>query len=138
MALPSFKSFYPDVVRWMTTRWEDRWKAIVDSSTGALIGLQSQNANGPDGIWAPTPLSSAQIGAPTPAMLADLNATYQENQAPYSRYYSDGTQLVPMSGQGGTIIPPGQIELRYSPLTVTEASGPLIDEGGLVIIAQPA
>lgn len=133
MALPIFQSFYPTVVKWINSAWRDSFKVIVDNNTGAPIGLVSQNANGPQGIWAPTPLSEAQILAPSAAMLADLNATYQLNVAPYSRYYSDGTQLVPMSAEGGTVIPPGFNEVVFSPLQVVEGY-PLIVQGGLRVI----
>lgn len=135
MALPIFRSFFPTVVKWANTAWRDSYKVITDDRTGAPIGLVSQNANGPQGIWAPTPLSLAQIGSPSAEMLADLNATYQLNAAPYSRYRSDGTQLVPMDGESGTVIPPGINVVYFSPLVITEAGGPLIIEGGVRIIA---
>lgn len=135
MAMPIFKSFWPAIVAiWRPSAWRQEYKIITDNNTGAPIGLLSMNANGPDGIWAPTPLSSAQIASPTAAMLADLNATYQLNVAPYSRYYSDGQQLVPISAEGGTVIPPGINEILFSPLVVTEAGGPLIVEGGVRVI----
>lgn len=134
MALPLFQSFFPTARKWINTGWRDTFKVIVDNATGAPIGLTSQNANGPQGIWAPTPLSAAQINAPTAAMLADLNATFQLDTAPYSRYRSDGIQLVPMDGESGTVIPPGFNEIVFSPLVVTEAGGPLIVEGGVRVI----
>ncbi len=132
--LPIFQSFYPTVAKWFNSSWRDSYKIITDGRTGAPIGLLSQNANGPQGIWAPTPLSSAQIASPSASMLADLNATFQLDEAPYSRYRSDGTQLVPMDGEGGTIIPPGFNEIVFSPLVVTE-DYPVIVQGGLRVIA---
>jgi hypothetical protein len=43
-------------------------------------------------------------------MIADLNATFQLNQAPYSRYRSDGSQLVALDSEAaGTIVQPGVI-----------------------------
>lgn len=134
MALPIFQSFYPTVVKWWDTTWRNTYKVIVDDRTGAPIGLVSQNANGPQGIWAPTPLSQAQIDAPSAAMLADLNATYQLNAAPYSRYYSDGTQLLPLSAGSDIVIPPGFNEVFFSPLVVTEGHD-LIVRGGVRVIA---
>ena len=92
--MPIFKSFMPTVQKWVSSAWRQEYRVLVDNNTGAPIGLVSPNANGPEGIWAPTPLSQAQIDAPSAAMLADLNATYQLNAAPYSRYFSDGTQLL--------------------------------------------
>lgn len=134
MAIPNFLTFYPDVVRWVSTKFRQEYRLIVDNETAKPIGIVNPNANGAQGIWAMTPLSSAEVLAPTAAMLADLGATYQLNQSPYSRYYSDGTQLVPLSAESGTIIPPGFNEIVFSPLVVTEAGGPLIIEGGLRVI----
>ncbi len=135
MALPIFKSFWPAIAAlWRPSSWRQEYKIITDNNTGAPIGLLSMNANGPDGIWAPTPLSSDQILAPSAAMVADLNATFQLNVAPYSRYRSDGIQLVPMDSESGTVIPPGINEIFFSPLVVTEAGGPLIIEGGARVI----
>lgn len=133
MAYPIFKSFFPTAVKWTPTAWRNTYKIITDDRTGAPIGLVSQNANGPEGIWAPTPLTTAQINAPSAAMLADLNATYQLNEAPYSRYRSDGSSLVPLDGEAGTIIPPGFNEILFSPLIVTE-DHPLTVQGGLRVV----
>lgn len=132
--LPIFQSFYPTVVKWANAAFRADMRVIVDNRTGAPIGLVSQNANGPEGIWAPTPLSTAQINAPAPQILADLNATFQLDEAPYSRYRSDGTQLVPLDGESGTIIPPGFNEIVFSPLIVTE-DYPVIVQGGLRVVA---
>jgi len=56
-----------------------------------------------------TVLTAAQIAAPTSDQLANLNATYQLNVSPYTRYQSNGTALVPMGGgtsvAASTIIP---------------------------------
>lgn len=138
MAIPTFRSYWSTVRNWMGVGWRKEYKFIVDNNTGAPVGIQSPNANGADGIWAPVPLSADQLLSPTADILADLNATYQEDQPPYSRYRSDGTELVPMDQASGTIIPAGQVWHLYSPLTITDASGPLIIEGAVVITAQPA
>lgn len=134
MAIPNYATFFPDVARWISTRWRQEYRLIVDNDTAKPIGIVNQNAKGAQGIWALTPLSLAEIEAPTAAMLADLGATYQLNQAPYTRWRSDGIQLVPMDDEGGTIIPPGQNWIMFSPLQVTEAGGPLIIQGGLRVI----
>lgn len=129
-----FRSFMPTVVRWANSAWRNEYKVITDNRTGAPIGLVSPNANGPEGIWAPTPLSSDQIANPSPAMLADLNATFQLDEAPYSRYRSDGGQLVPLDAESGTVIPPGFNTIVLSPLTVIE-DFPLVIQGGLRVVA---
>lgn len=134
MALPIFKSFIPTAVRWISTAWRNEYRLLVDNNTGAPIGMQSMNANGPQGIWAPTPLTSDQIGAPTAEMINDLNATYQLDSAPYSRYRSDGVQLIPMDSESGTVIPPGENVMLFSPLTITAANSPFIIEGGVRVI----
>jgi hypothetical protein len=134
MALPIFRSFMPTVVKWASSAWRQEYRVLVDNNTGAPIGIVSPNANGPDGVWAPTPLSQAQIDAPTATILADLNATYQLNVAPYSRYYSDGTQLLPLSSGSDVVIPPGYNEIYFSPLTITEGHD-LIIYGGVRVVA---
>jgi hypothetical protein len=40
------------------------------------------------------PLTSDQLASPSAAVLADLNAIYRLNVSPYTRYYSDGADLV--------------------------------------------
>lgn len=134
MAIPIFQSFFPTIQKWRLTAFRQEYKLITHDNGGAPVGIASQNANGPQGIWAPTPLSAAQIAAPDPLMLADLNATFQLNVAPYSRYYSDGTQLVPIGSEGGTIIPPGQNVMMISPLKIF-AGNPLTIEGGIVLVS---
>ncbi len=133
MAIPSFRTFFPDVTRWMPTRWRQEYRLIVDQATGVPFGIQNQNANGADGIWGLTPLSLAEVEAPTAAMIADLAATFQLNQAPYTRYRSDGIQLIPLDGEGGIVVPPGVNEVWFSPLTVIEGA-PLIIQGGVRLI----
>ncbi len=134
MSMPIFQSFFPTVVKWYNTSWRDSYKVIVHDRTGAPVGLVSQNANGPQGIWAPTPLTQAQIDAPTPAILADLNATYQLHAVPYTRYYSDGSELLPLGAGGSVVIPPGFNEIFVSPLVITEGHDLLI-QGGVRVIA---
>lgn len=133
MALPIFQSFMPTAVKWFNSSWRNSYKIITDNRTGAPVGLTSQDANGPQGIWAPTPLTATQIATPSASMIADLNATFQLDTAPYSRYRSDGVQLVPMDGESGTIIPPGINVIYFSPLVVTEGNS-LTIEGGVRVI----
>lgn len=134
MAFPVFKSFISTVLPWLPTAWRKEYRLLTDASTGAPIGIQSQNANGPDGIWGKTNLTAAQIAAPTAAMLQDLNAIYRLNEPPYSQYHSDGTQLIPEDATGGTVIPPGFIAVYASPLSVTEGHA-LFIQGGVRVIA---
>ncbi len=132
MSIPIFRSFMPTVARWVSSAWRQEYRVLTNNETGAPIGLVSPNANGPEGIWAPTPVSQAQIDTPDAAMLADLNATYQLNTAPYTRYHSDGQELMPLSS-GVTVIPPGINEIYFSPLVVTEGHN-LIVQGGVRVI----
>ena len=136
MAIPIFQSFFPTAVKWYNSAWRDSYKVIVHDQTGAPIGLTSQNANGPQGIWAPTPLTAAQIASPTTEMLADLNATFQLNVAPYTRWRSDGTTLVSLdnSGEGGTVVPAGINVMWVSPLKIF-AGAPLTIEGGVILVS---
>lgn len=132
MAIPNFKTFFPDVNRWIATRWRQEYRLIVNADA-VPVGIQNQNANGADGIWGMTPLSQAEIDAPTQAMLDDLAATYQLNEAPYTRYYSDGDSLVPFDQSGNIVIPPGVNEIWFSPLVITEGHS-LTVEGGLRLV----
>lgn len=133
MALPDFKTFLPAVSRWISTRWRQEYRLIVDNATGVPVGIQNQNANGADGIWGLTPLSAEEIASPTAEMLADLAATYQLNEAPYDRYYSDGDSLVPFTDSGNIVIPAGVNEVWFSPLTVVEGRSVTV-EGGLRLV----
>lgn len=128
-----FHTFISTVLPWRPTAWRKEYRLLVDSNTGAPVGIQSQNANGPDGMWTPTRLSAAQIASPTSAMLEDINATYCLNVAPYTRYYSDGDSLVSFDQTGEIVIPAGVNEVWFSPLTVTEGHSVTV-EGGLRVI----
>jgi hypothetical protein len=48
-------------------------------------------------------VSSAQISTPTAGMISDYSAIYQLNAAPYTRYQSDGTELVAVTQDSSTI-----------------------------------
>lgn len=77
----------------------DRW--LVDPTTGAPIGIENPNAGGQDGQFYPVPLTAAQIASPTAEMLADVLVTYCLNVAPYSRYMSNGSELVGLDSGAG-------------------------------------
>ena len=93
-----FKSFRSTVSPWVPETWRTTLRLLVDAGTGAPVGIESPNGSGPDGIFTPVDLTAAQIASPTAAMIADLNATYRLNVAPYTRYRSTGSALVIESG----------------------------------------
>lgn len=138
MALTMFKAFRSTVTAF-TERMissSDRW--LVDPVTGAITGVQNPNANGPDARFVPVDITGAQLLAPSPAMIADLDATYRMSVPPYSRYQSDGTQLVAIGGGGETetVIPPGMTYLLASPFTVAFPQE-IIVEGGIKVLNLP-
>jgi hypothetical protein len=69
----------------------------------------------------PIDVTAERIAAPTPGMLADVNAVYRLEVAPFTRYHSDGAALVMMSDSGGAA-PPGEAAL---PLSGGAMTGPL-------------
>lgn len=125
MAVSIFKSFISTINPFRPSGIFATLRVLVDSTTGAPVGVQSPNANGPDGIWTPVDLTTAQVAAPSAAMLADLNATYRLNVAPYTRFMSNGTRLVSMSGTSDIQGPNGLFGnmISYSPLTITDPEG---------------
>ena len=135
-------------------RSTDRW--LVDNRTGAPVGVENWNSNGPDGVFVPVDLTAAQIASPSSAMVADLNATYRLNVAPYTRYQSNGTSLVPLtetaadgSNMFGTVlqtIPAGaQLQIVgansylnvYAPWTIASANGVSV-QGSVYVTTRPA
>lgn len=140
MAIPLFKSFVSTVTPFVRGRKAAEYNVIEHPTTGAPVGLQTKSGNGADGIWAPVDLSSAQLATPTPAMLADLNATYRLNESPYTRYVSNGTDLVRQGGGGIDVLPADGIFgtiIIWSPFTVTQPDGVTI-QGTAYIRAVPA
>ena len=119
--------------------WGPNDKILTDPLTGAPVGVQNQNANGADARFIPVDVTAAQIAAPTADMIADLDATYRLNVAPYSRYQSDGSQLVSVgaAGESQTFIPAGQNWLLYAPLTVSQGQT-LVVQGSVTVITRPA
>lgn len=127
MAISFFKSFRSTVTPFLSRNWFSGINLLVDPTSGAPVGVQNFNDNGPDGIWTPIDVTVAQLTNPTAAMLADLNATYRLNVAPYSRYRSSGTDLRNFNGsnvQG----PDGLFGnmIAYAPYTITDPAGILI------------
>ncbi len=119
MALTLFKSFRSTVTAFNVRliRSTDRW--LTDPATGAIVGVENPNANGPDARFVPVDITAAQLANPTAGMIADIDATYRLNVAPYPRYQSDGSQLVALgSGETEVIIPKGFNVIYYDPLTV--------------------
>ena len=99
-------------------------RVLVDQ-TGASVGIQS-DGDAPDGIWAPVDVTSAQIAAPSAAMIADINSTYRLNVAPYTRYVSNGTALVSQDPGSDDVIPasgPFSNVVLYAPVTITAPEG---------------
>lgn len=121
-----FKSFRSTVAPFLSRSIPNNLKVLVDSTTGAPAGIENWNANGADGVFVPIDLTAAQIAAPTALMLADLNATYRLNVAPYTRYQSDGTSLVNLSGSAVIVPASGSIQAAIDALPAT---------GGMVILA---
>lgn len=119
-----FRSFRSTVVPFLSRQWPTNLKMLVDPITGAPAGIESWNGNGADGIWTPVDITPDQASNPSAAMIADLNATYRVNVPPYTRFRSDGAELISIDGnsvQGpnglwGTMI-------VYSPFTVTDPGG---------------
>lgn len=103
MTFPSFRS---TVTPFIPGRRPADARFLYDATTGAPVGIQNSSSPGPDGIWTPVDLTAAQIASPTAAMLADLNAVYRLNVAPYTRYRSTGSALV----NGETVITPSSLD----------------------------
>lgn len=125
MAVTIFKSFLSTINPFRPGGIFATRRVLVDSTTGAPCGVQNDNANGPDGIWTPIDITAAQAGAPSAAMISDLNATFRLNVAPYTRYQSNGTRLVSLSGTTDVQGPNGLFGnmIAYSPLTITDPEG---------------
>ena len=123
MAVPWFRSFVSTVTPFL--RAEARtFKFLVDPITGAPAGVANWNDNGADGIWTPVDVTAAQVTTPSRAMIADLNATYRLNVAPYTRYRSDGTELIGIDGsnvQGPNGLFGNMVV--YAPFTITDPDG---------------
>lgn len=134
--MPIFKSFLP---RGWFPQADSRPPRIIYADDGSRQPVGIENPTGwQHGIFVPIPLTAAQIASPPAEILADTQSTYQLNQSPWTRYVSNGTSLLLANNGAGTTIRAGQTELRYSPFSVTEAGGPVVIQGGLVIRELPA
>lgn len=98
---PQFRSFHSTVNPFRPSDWHRTLKLLVDGNNYP-VGVQ--NTSGwADGLWVPVDLTADQLAAPSPEMVADLNTVFRLNVAPYTRYVSDGTTLVPVNGIGGAL-----------------------------------
>lgn len=140
MAIKVFKSFQSTINQFRAAGIFATRRVLVDSTTGAPVGIQNDNANGPDGLWTPIDITAAQVTSPSAAMIADLNATYRLNVAPYTRYRSDGVNLVSLDPGENAVIPadgPFANVVLYAPVTITDPLG-LTVYGQARIINYPA
>ena len=122
----------------------DRW--LVDPTTNTVVGIANPNAGGQDTYIYPIQLTQAQINAPTADMLSDVSSTYALNAAPYTRYRSNGTELLSLGSDegGGSLgtpdgissglydVPTGWSLSVVGPFTITEP-GELSVEGTLTV-----
>lgn len=138
MALTMFRAFRSTVTAF-TERMissTDRW--LVDPVTGAITGVQSPTANGPDARFVPVDITAAQLANPPAAMLADIDATYRLNVAPFPRYFSNGTLMLPLgSSETETVVPSFQNLIWYAPVTIA-APEEVIIEGQVRVQSYPA
>lgn len=126
MAISIFKSFLSTINPFRQGGILANMQILTDSTTGAPVGIKNPNANGADGIWTPIDITAAQIVSPSAAMLADLNATYRLNVAPYTRYMSNGQALTALTDSGFNVQGPNGLfgtMIAYSPLTITDPGG---------------
>ena len=139
MAISVFKAFKSTVTAFVTAGIFATRRVLADPTTGAPVGILNDSGNGPDGIWTPIDITAAQAANPPAAMLADLNATYRLNVAPYTRFVSTGTSLSAYggAGAGSDIIPAWMNEILYAPLTISNVDG-LTVYGQLRIQNYPA
>jgi hypothetical protein len=99
-----FQSFRSTVNGFVRGQRAGNYHVLADPITGSPVGLQHTNGSGPDGIWVPIDLTAGQIASPTAEMIADLNAVFRLNVAPYTRYQSNGTTLVAVSAAGNATL----------------------------------
>ena len=127
----SYKSTVSPPNQWQIEP-SDRW--LVDPKTGAPVGIANRRGTGEDGQFYPVEVTAAQIANPSAAMIADVKATYCLNEAPYSRYMSDGVSLVGLQNADQTVI---NSEMRYSPWTIDWVQGASVRGGGVRVIDWP-
>ena len=91
-------------------------RLLVDPTNGNPIGIANPNANGDHGYFYPIPLSAAQIADAHADILANTYVTYCLDVAPFTRYYSDGSELIQLTNTPGD---PYIQQIIYSPFTLT-------------------
>lgn len=127
-----FRSFQSTIAPFLSRKWPADLKLLVDPVTGSPTGIQSPNANGPHGIWSPVDLTAAQIASPTADMMADLSATYRLNVAPYTRYQSTGTGLIPLTNNNSTLS--ALASANRAPLVTDDVNSLFLDAGQVASI----
>lgn len=137
MAITIFPAFRSTVTPPAERPIEPRDRLLVDPVTGAPIGIQNTSANGPDARFTPVDITVAQRSAPTAAMLADMDATFRLNVTPFTRYRSDGRNLLELGDSTDLVVPPGVGEIVYGPLTIATPQVAVI-YGTLKVQAFPA
>lgn len=140
MAVPIFKSFVSTINPFRPAGIFATRRVLTDSTTGAPVGIQNDNANGADGIWAPIDITAAQVTSPSAVMLADLNATFRLNVAPYTRYRSNGSQLTSLDPGENSLIPadgPFATVILWSPVTISDPTGMTV-QGTAYVRTVPA
>lgn len=138
MPLSFFTSFRSTVTPFLARPWAAALRLLVDPNTGAPTGIQNPNDVGPDGIWVPIDITSAQLDSPPAGMVADLNATYRLNVAPFTRYQSTGSAIVAVSGNN--VVPAtgiGSNIIVWAPWTVTAADRAIV-QGTVHVQTMPA
>lgn len=138
MALPIFAAFRSTVTNFLdrVISSQDRW--LVHPVTGAVVGVKNPNANGADARFTPVDVTADQIASPSALMVADLDAVYRLDVAPYTRYQSDGSTLTIAGGSAEvTIVPPGINLIYYAPLTISPPDQ-LIVQGQVQVRSYPA
>lgn len=128
---------------------------IIDPNDGSPLGIRNQNGGGNDAMIVAIPLTAAQIQDPTAEMIADTRSTFCLSVAPYTRYQSNGTTLVPLGGNELTqadgifanlktvpaghdeiIIGPNSEVVEYATFTVQSTEGVTV-QGRMMVIDPP-
>ena len=84
--LTRFKSFQSVISPLLPQNWVTPIRLLVDAVSGTPYGIQNPRTGAPDGIWGLRDISVNDLASPSAAMIADIDATYRVNVAPYSRY----------------------------------------------------
>lgn len=147
--IPNFKSWISTINPFKVTIAPPEFlRLLVDPVTSAPMGIQTPTSNGPSGVWAPVQVTAAQVMSPPPGMVADLWATYQLNESPYTLYRSNGSYIEVMTG-GSTFpgsvtqtIPWGSVyTIAYGSYATVYATmhiqGTLHVQGRLDVVARP-